>query len=77
MLVKLQLNRKQELYLIDLGLVALLDKAISNGHAAVEMKEKHVKPKKQKWSEEQRRKFKATMKKVWKAKRAAATQEQK
>jgi hypothetical protein len=63
----LRFNRKQELYLIDLGLAALLDKALQNGHAPAPEKKQ-----KQKWSEAQRRKFKATMKKVWKAKREAA-----
>lgn len=71
--MKLKLSRKQELSLIDLGLAALLDKALSNG-ASISLKEKHPAPKKQKWSEEQRRKFKATMKRVWKEKKAAKEQ---
>jgi len=69
--MKLKLSRKQELSLIDLGLAALLDKALSNGNGVSLLKEKHPAPKKNKWSEAQRRKFKATMKKVWKQKRAA------
>lgn len=73
----MKLNRKHELYLIDLGLAALLDKALSANGSGLVLKEKHEKPKKQKWSEEQRRKFKATMKKVWKAKRAAREAETK
>jgi hypothetical protein len=68
--MSLRFSRKQELYLIDLGLAALLDKALQKGHAPV--KEAGPKKQKNKWSEAQRRKFKATMKRVWKEKRAKA-----
>lgn len=69
---KIQLSRKQELYLIDLGLQKLLDSLIvsSNGHSV-----KKNEPKKRGWSPTQRKRFAATMKRVWKKKRALKDKE--
>ena len=69
--MKLKLTRKQELYLIDLGLAKLLEVAIEGGGRSGEKsKEAKAEGKKKRWSPEQRRKFRASMKKVWDAKKA-------
>ena len=69
---QIELSRKQELYLIDLGLQKLLDSLIvpSNGK-----KPEKSEPKKRGWSPTQRKRFAATMKRVWKKKRALKDKE--
>src|SRR5580765_3270944 len=69
---QVELSRKQELYLIDLGLQKLLDSLIvsSNGHSV-----KKAEPVKRGWSPAQRKRFAATMKRVWKKKRALKSKE--
>lgn len=71
----LKLTRKQELALIDLGLAAVIDRVFKT-HIEPKPKSKPAetpKPAKKngrKWTPAQRRKFKASMKKVWKKKQA-------
>lgn len=68
----MNLTRKQELLLIDLGLRWLLEHLPSNvvsSDGEILPKEKKVskpKRKKRKWSPEQHKKFARTMKKIWK-----------
>ena len=64
--MNVKLSRQQELYLIGLGLQKLLE---INSVRPVEKK----KPEVRKWTDTQHRKFKASMKKVWKKKREQAT----
>lgn len=56
---QMKLTRKHELYLIELGMRALLDSVIS----PVIKKEPKTKAPSKKWTNAQRAKFKATMKK--------------
>lgn len=55
----MKLTRKQELYLIDLGLSTLIDRSIPVTKA------KPIVEKKSSWSAERRKKFSETMKKKW------------
>ncbi len=70
----MKLNRKQELLLIDLGLRWLLEHLPQALTATAAVKPVAHKPrkKKRKWSSEQRKKFAASMKKVWERKKAQA-----
>jgi len=79
--MQMTLTRKQELYLIDLGLRALLDQTVptaSNGHRSQKNVEKAdyaekklKKDKRPAWTPERRAKFAATMQKTWAKKRKA------
>lgn len=58
------MNRKHELFLIDLGLQTLLNQMVGKPK-----KKSKVKPKTRKWTKEQHEKYAATMKKKWDGKR--------
>lgn len=60
------MNRKHELFLIDLGLQTLLNQMV--GKPSKKAK-KEKKPKTRKWTKEQHEKYAATMKKKWDGKR--------
>jgi len=64
----MKLTRKQELALIDIGLKTLLNGLVSNEYP----KRSVSKPKRRKrqWTEAQRKKFSATMRKKWAEKAA-------
>lgn len=67
----MNLTRKQELALIDMGLKQLLNNLVKEPK-----KDKVVeKPKGRKWTKEQRAKFAKTMSKVWKNKQAKVKDE--
>lgn len=59
----MDLSRKQELYLINLGLKSLVEKTIGGPKPKVKKVKGH------KWTKAQRKKFINTMKKVWEAKK--------
>lgn len=64
---EMKLTRKQELYLIDMAVQSIINKVL----ASVSKPEKE---KKRGWTPSQRRKFKASMKKVWDKKKKSAKQ---
>lgn len=70
---ELKLTRTQELRLIQLGIETLLNKIYTNTPPKTRNYRPHNKGKKgvHKWSDTQRKKFSATMKKKWADKRAA------
>lgn len=62
----MKFTRKQEVFLIDMAVQSIVDKALANlGGNKTEKKSKKS------WTPAQRRKFQASMKKVWRAKKAA------
>lgn len=63
------MTRKQELYLIKIGLETVLDKLIQESQP----KPKPQTKKQRKWSKEQHRKFADSMKKVWATKKKRIT----
>lgn len=61
------MTRKQELFLISLGLDTLIERASKRSKEKIEAQPKK---RKHKWSDAQREKFSKSMAKVWAAKKA-------
>ena len=57
------MTRKQELFLIELGLQTLIDKVTKRSEE--KLKQSEPKPKKRRWSKAQHEKFAKSMAKVW------------